>query len=424
MSSRVIQRGARARLAKLCSYYLLSPWVRVALLFCALEVTPRLQTGSGRTGGASEHSAGVDLRDASGEPPFSLNKSKGRIDEIKYPRGSEYLKSPVQNALAVGPSKVRPLYGATFARRYRPPFGVRVWSPNVLTSYVVPVPKMVCFFEVAFDNGLRFPLHPFIKGVLQHFNVCPSQLSPNCWGILVGLLVFFMDKGLGVPSIALFLDLFSVKESAEGFLYFSRRAGAPLVISDLPSSHRFWKERYFFISGRNWEYDPLDKDDTLGIPIAWTSPENLREYHFASSIVFVRSLGISNSALTACFSGVRPDLIPEDNVIAQELAECSPRPYSELIKSDIPRPSSLRFTRSAVLRPSPPSTMKFSPVGPSAAKPTKGELLARVEMLSRKSRSGKRKTSDSVEKDRPTRGKVPKLGASSSSPSTHVRVSG
>ena len=157
----------------------------------------------------------------------------------------------MQNALVMGPSKVGPLYGATFAWHYKPRFGVRVWSPDVLTSYVVPVPKMVCFFEVAFDNGLHFPLHPFIKGVLQHFNVCPSQLSPNCWGILVGLLVFFRDKGFGVPSIALFLGLFSVKESTEGFLYFSRHAGAPLVISDIPSSHRLWKERYFFVSGRN-----------------------------------------------------------------------------------------------------------------------------------------------------------------------------
>ena len=123
-------------------------------------------TGSGWTEDASDRLAGVDLRDAPGEPPFPLNKGKGRIDEIKYPGGSEYLKSSVQNALAVGPSKVEPLYGATFTRRYRPPFGVRVWSPDVLTSNVVQVPKMVCFFEVAFDNGLRFPLHPFIKRVL------------------------------------------------------------------------------------------------------------------------------------------------------------------------------------------------------------------------------------------------------------------
>ena len=320
-----------------------------------------------------------------------MNKGKGRIDEIKYPGGSEYLKSVVSNALAVGPRKVRPLYGATFARRYRPPFGVRVWSPDVLTSYVVQVPKMVWLFEVAFDNDLLFPLHPFIKGVLQHFNVCHSQLLPNFWGILVGLLVFFRDKGLGVPSIALFFDLFSVKESTEGFLYLSRRANTPLVISDLPSSHRLWKERYFFVSGCNWEYDPLDKDDTLGVPVAWTTPENLREYNLVFGIVFVSSLGISNSALTACLSGVRPDLSPEDKVITQELAKCSPHTYSEPIRSDIPGPSSLRSTRSAALRPSPPSNMKFSPVGPSVAKPTKGELLARVETLSRKSRSVKGK---------------------------------
>ena len=142
---------------------------------------------------------------------------------------------------------------------------------------MVQVLKVVRFFEVAFNNCLRFPLHPFIKRVLQHFNVCPSQLAPNFWGILVELLVFFRDKGLGVPSIAMFLNLFSVKEVAEGFLYLSRRVGAPLIISDLPLSHRFWKERYFFVSGRGWEYDPLDKEDTLGVPTVWTTPENLLE---------------------------------------------------------------------------------------------------------------------------------------------------
>ena len=236
--------------------------------------------GSGRTGGVSDRSVKVELRDAPEVPPLPLDKGKGKVNRIKYTGGSEYLRSAIQHALTVGPSKVGPSYGATFARRYQPPFGVQVWSPDVLTLYVVSVPKMVCFFEVAFDNGLRFHLHPFIKGVLQHFNVCPSQLAPNGWGILVGLLVFFRDRGLGVPSIALLLYLFSPKETSEGFLYFSRRSGAHLVISDLPSSHRLWKGRYFFVSGRNWEYDPLDKDDTLGVPVAWTTPENLRECSF------------------------------------------------------------------------------------------------------------------------------------------------
>ena len=231
-----------------------------------------------RTRGASDCSALVVRRDALGAPPLPLDKGKGRINLIEYPGGSDYLKSAIQHVVTVGPSKVGPSYGSTFAKRYRPSLGVRVWSPDVLTFYVVHVPRMVCFFEVAFDNGLRFPLHPFIKRVLQHFSVCPSQLAPNGWGILVGLLAFFRDRGLGVPNIALLLYLFSPKETAEGFLYFSRCAGAPPVISDLPSSHRSWKGRYFFVSGRNWEYEPLDKDDTLGVLMIWTTPENLHAY--------------------------------------------------------------------------------------------------------------------------------------------------
>ena len=121
---------------------------------------------TGRIRGSSDRSTVVVRRDALGDPPLPLDKDKGRINVIEYPGGSDYLKSAVQHAVTVGPSKVGPSYGSTFAKRYRPPLGVRVWSPNVLTFYVVPVPRMVCFFEIAFDNGLRFPLHPFIKGVL------------------------------------------------------------------------------------------------------------------------------------------------------------------------------------------------------------------------------------------------------------------
>ena len=74
--------------------------------------------GSGRTGGASDRSVVVELRNTPRAPPFPLNKGEERVNLIKYPGGSEYLKSAVQHALTVGPSKVDPSYGATFARRY------------------------------------------------------------------------------------------------------------------------------------------------------------------------------------------------------------------------------------------------------------------------------------------------------------------
>ena len=65
--------------------------------------------------------------------------------------------------------------------------------------------------------------------------------------------------------------------------------------------------------------------------------------------------------------------------------------------------------------------MRVSPIGPSAATPTKGELLVQLETLSRKPQSVKRKNLGFVEKGRLALAKVPRLGASSSSPSTPVQ---
>ena len=123
-------------------------------------------------------------------------------------------------------------------------------------------------------------------------------------------------------------------------------------------------------------------------------------------------------------SGIRPDLSPEDRVVKRKLAKCLPRAYFELIRSDIPGSSGSKSSRPTTLRPSPPSVMKFSHDGPPIVKPTKGELQAWVETLSRRSRSVKRKPLDSLEKGHLTWGKAPRLGTSSSSPSAHVRVQG
>ena len=159
-----------------------------------LRIEGRLaeQPESGKTGGGLGGPAAVVARvlPVGYLPP--PGKCKGKINEISYPCGSEYLRAAMRYADVVGPDWFEPSYAKTFATRYGHPSYVRIWCPNLLTSYVVPVPKMVCFFEATFENGLRFPLHPFIKSVLQHFNVCPSQLSPNFWGVLVGFFLFFL----------------------------------------------------------------------------------------------------------------------------------------------------------------------------------------------------------------------------------------
>ena len=122
-------------------------------------------------------------------------------------------------------------------------------------------------------------------------------------------------------------------------------------------------------------------------------------------------------------------LSPEDEEVKRRLVRCHPQAYSELIRSDIPGPSSAKPVRLPVLRSSPSSVMKPSlpPISKSSsslalepliAKPTRGELQARLEMLAKKKRSVKRKNQASPKGFPPARGKILKVGVSYSPSST------
>ena len=108
-----------------------------------LGSNPTEASSSGRTGGESDSLAVVVHRVAPGEPPFPLDRSKGKINEIRYPSGSKYLRAAIQNVEAIGLNRVEPLYGEIFAAWYGPPLGIQVWFLDVLTTYIVQVPKMV-----------------------------------------------------------------------------------------------------------------------------------------------------------------------------------------------------------------------------------------------------------------------------------------
>ena len=123
-------------------------------------------------------------------------------------------------------------------------------------------------------------------------------------------------------------------------------------------------------------------------------------------------MNVYDFILSSCFPSARLDLSAEDNVIALALAGYPARLYAELIRSDIPGPSNLRSARSSASRSSPASTLGFSPIGLTAATPTRGEILVHLGAMSWKPRSVKRKKSSSTEKDRLVSAKVQKLGAS------------
>ena len=77
-------------------------------------------------------------------------KGKGKISEIRYPGGSEYLRAAVRYEDAVGPSRVEPSFVKIFATRYGP---LSVSESGVLISSRL----MWCPFPT-WSASLRRPL--------------------------------------------------------------------------------------------------------------------------------------------------------------------------------------------------------------------------------------------------------------------------
>ena len=117
---------------------------------------PSAGAGSERVRDVPVHLTAVGPQNALEAPPLPLGKGKKKINLIRYPKGSDFLKSAVRHAVNVGPTKVGPSYEFIFAEHYRPLSGVRIWSPDVLTFYASSVPGMVCFFKVPLITAFVF----------------------------------------------------------------------------------------------------------------------------------------------------------------------------------------------------------------------------------------------------------------------------
>ena len=103
--------------------------------------------------------------------------------------------------------------------------------------------------------GLRFPVHPFIMELLHHLNIAPGQLMLNSWRIVISCMVIWMIIADGdIITLNEFVYLYHLKEFKEFGYYelvpWDRRFR---LIVDLPLSFRYWKSRYFFVSGDGWE---------------------------------------------------------------------------------------------------------------------------------------------------------------------------
>ena len=189
----------------------------------------------GQTGEGSGRPAIVVDRVPLAGPPSQPSKGKSKVNEIRYLGGSDYLGATVQNAKVVGLSRSSPFLVIPSPLATGPPlvflFGASIFSlltlskcrrwfaslrrPSRTTSAFLCIPLSKASYNILTSIRPNFPLFY-------------GAFWSGCWSSL----------GIKVPSIALLLDFFNVKEATEGFLYISKRSNAKLIILDLPSSHK------------------------------------------------------------------------------------------------------------------------------------------------------------------------------------------
>ncbi|KAL2467058.1 hypothetical protein Adt_42909 [Abeliophyllum distichum] len=170
--------------------------------------------------------------------------------------------------------------------------------------------------------GLRLPFPWVVRKFLREWRIAPTQLCPNGWRILIGLLVLWDQLGFSRPTIGDFHSLYSFKSDGKrsGWWYASVKARTGgSVVTQTPDSIKNWKKFWFFVRGP-WQFAEGDSRPDLSIPD--TSP---REPTGESIERARRAREISESLRSSAV------LITEENLVSARLS----RPLSD-------RPSAYR----------------------------------------------------------------------------------
>ena len=69
----------------------------------------------------------------------------------------------------------------------------------------------MAFYEADFRAGLRFPLQPLMRELLDHLNLVPAQLVPNAWRTVVASMVMWKVCSDGVDDLMVDELLFCYK---------------------------------------------------------------------------------------------------------------------------------------------------------------------------------------------------------------------
>uniref|UniRef100_A0A2N9FF04 Transposase (putative) gypsy type domain-containing protein n=1 Tax=Fagus sylvatica TaxID=28930 RepID=A0A2N9FF04_FAGSY len=135
------------------------------------------------------------------------------------------------------------------------------------------------FYEADFKAGLRFPVQPFVRELLDYLSLAPGQINPNGWRTIISCMVMWRVTSNGEEDLTVdeFLFCYEPVQIAlsRGFWTFKNRDVNSRVVQGLPSSDRIWKDGYFFVCGDNWERLPQEGPrDFVGVRRTWGTPSS------------------------------------------------------------------------------------------------------------------------------------------------------
>ena len=148
----------------------------------------------------------------------------------------------------------------------------------------------VGFYEVDFQAGLRFPLQPFVRELLDYFSLAPGQVAPNGWRMIISCMVMWRVNSNGRKDLTVdeFLFYYAPCQIALslGFWTFKHRDMDTKIVQGLPLSNKIWKDGYVFVCDDNWERFPQeDPRDFVKVRRSWGTPSSSGVCF--SSIIFV-----------------------------------------------------------------------------------------------------------------------------------------
>ena len=93
--------------------------------------------------------------------------------------------------------------------------------------------------------------------LLGFFGIASGQLMPNLWRIVVNCMEIWLTANEDMIKVGELVHLYRLKESKKYGYYelvpWARRARKARIVKGLPSSFRYWKSRFFFMSGDDFK---------------------------------------------------------------------------------------------------------------------------------------------------------------------------